>query len=226
VAAALAAYAVIPVKNLADSKRRLSQVLSPQERRELTLAMLEDVLAAVKASAVNAAVVTGEDAEVEAAAKRFGADYLPANGLRLNPAIDAAAAWCLVQNATSVLVVPADIPLLTGKNVDRILDLGGHGGEAVVLSPSQNWGTNAIYQNPAGLVRACFGTKSFVRHIQKALGRLASARLYFSAETALDIDSASDLKKLFNAKSQTVSKRSLQEIAAKNRTTRDFLLRN
>jgi 2-phospho-L-lactate/phosphoenolpyruvate guanylyltransferase len=222
----LAVCAVVPVKNLADSKMRLSQVLSPHERRQLTLAMVEDVLAAVNASVVNAAVVTGEDAEVEAVAKRFGADYLPANGLRLNPAINLATEWCIGRNARSVLVVPADIPLLTPKNVDRILDLGGHGGKAVVLSPSQNWGTNAIYQNPAGLVPACFGAKSFVRHIQEALRRHASARLYFSEEIALDIDSAGDLKRLFYAKSQTVSKRTLLEIAAKNRAAKEFLFGN
>jgi 2-phospho-L-lactate/phosphoenolpyruvate guanylyltransferase len=222
----LAVCAVVPVKNLADSKMRLSQVLSPHERHQLTLAMLEDVLAAVKASIVDTSVVTGEDAEVESVAKRFGVNYLPANGLRLNPAINVATEWCLGRNARSVLVVPADIPLLTGKNVNRILDLGGHGGKAVVLSPSQNWGTNAIYQNPAGLVPACFGAKSFVRHIQEALRRHASARLYFSAEIALDIDSAGDLERLFKAKSHTFSKLTLQEIAAKNQAAREFLLGN
>ncbi len=40
-------YAVVPVKGLGVSKERLSTVLSPQERKELTLAMLEDVLTAL-----------------------------------------------------------------------------------------------------------------------------------------------------------------------------------
>jgi 2-phospho-L-lactate guanylyltransferase len=222
----LTIYAVVPVKNLADSKRRLSPVLSPQERRKLTLAMLEDVLAAVKAAKMDKVVVTGEDTEVQATAEKFGTAYLPANGLKLNPAIEAASEWCAKRGADSVLVVPADTPLLKAKNINRIIHLGNGGGKAVVLSPSGTWGTNAMYQNPASLVPACFGPKSFIRHIQEAYECHASARLYFSPETALDIDSAGDLKKLFSAKSQTVSKRTLQEIAAKNQATKDFLQKN
>jgi 2-phospho-L-lactate/phosphoenolpyruvate guanylyltransferase len=218
----LAVFAVVPVKNLADSKRRLSAVLSPQERRQLTLAMLEDVLAAVKAAKVDVLVVTGEDAQVQATAEKFGATYLPANGLKLNSAVESATAWCTKRGADSVLVMPADIPLLKAKNVDRILTLGGGASKAVVLSPSINWGTNAMYQNPASLVPACFGPKSFMRHIQEAYERHISARLYFSAETELDIDSAEDLRKLFFAKNATGSKRTLQEITAKNQAAKDF----
>ena len=44
----MSVYAVVAVKGLGTSKKRLSSVLSLQERNELTLAMLEDVLSVLR----------------------------------------------------------------------------------------------------------------------------------------------------------------------------------
>jgi 2-phospho-L-lactate guanylyltransferase (CobY/MobA/RfbA family) len=70
----LTLYAVVPVKKLGVSKRRLSTVFTPQERKQLTLAMLEDVLAALKASAVDKILVIGEDPRVQRRATEFFRD--------------------------------------------------------------------------------------------------------------------------------------------------------
>ncbi len=42
-------WAVIPIKNVNEAKHRLASVLSPNERRELFVAMFEDVLTTVLA---------------------------------------------------------------------------------------------------------------------------------------------------------------------------------
>ncbi len=55
----MAVYAVVPVKRLVASKKRLSSVLSPKDRRKLTLVMLEDVLSAIKASRIHKVIVVG-----------------------------------------------------------------------------------------------------------------------------------------------------------------------
>jgi 2-phospho-L-lactate/phosphoenolpyruvate guanylyltransferase len=217
----VAVYAVVPVKNLADSKRRLSEVFTPQERKELTLAMLEDVLNALQASVVDEIVVVGEDSAVEQTAKKFGSSYLSANGASLNPAIEEATSWCKKKGSESVLVLPADVPLLDAKDINRIVELGV-GGSAVVLSPSKNWGTNALYQNPLKQIPACFGPKSFLSHIQEAYCKGISVRLHFSPGLATDIDSAEDLKKLFEAKNSTVCRRVLEELSVKSKRARDY----
>jgi len=204
-------YAVVPVKKLGSSKRRLSAVFTPQERRLLTLAMLEDVLDALKASMVDETVVVGEDAQVRQVAEKLGASYLSATKDGLNAAIEDATAWCAQRNARSVLVLPADIPLLTAKDVNRIAQLGV-GNRAVVLSPSSNWGTNALYRCPPKLIPACFGPKSFLEHIREAYRRGVSVRLHFSAGLAMDIDSAEDLKKLFDIKNDTKTVKFLKQI--------------
>ena len=41
-------WAIIPIKKIQDAKQRLNSVLSPSERRDLSLNMFEDVLSTLK----------------------------------------------------------------------------------------------------------------------------------------------------------------------------------
>jgi 2-phospho-L-lactate guanylyltransferase len=213
-------YAVVPVKKLGVTKRRLSRVLTPQQRQQLTLAMLQDVLTAINCSKVDTSVVVGEDDAVGEMAKKFGSSYLSANGADLNGAIENAQDWCLQNGASAVLVLPADLPLLEVEDINRILELGA-GDSAVVLSPSRDWGTNALYQTPPKQIPACFGPQSFMRHIKEAYQRGISVRLHFSHSLAADVDCARDLKKVFHSKQKTVTKQVLEQIklAGKNSLT-------
>jgi 2-phospho-L-lactate/phosphoenolpyruvate guanylyltransferase len=215
-------FAVVPVKKLADSKRRLSTVFTPHERRVLTLAMLEDVLNTLKVSNVDKIVLIGEDKQVTNVAESFGAVYLEIKGANLNSAIDEASSFCVQEGASSVLVLPSDIPLIDSQDVNRIVQLAGSGGKAVVISPSHNWGTNALCQNPPKLVPACFGSQSFLNHVREAYQRGVSVKLHFSHGLASDIDSAEDLIKLHRAQNGTVTQCSLNKIIAESKIVRDF----
>jgi len=119
------------------------------------------------------------------------------------------------------LVLPADVPLLTDKDIDCIIQLAAED-HVIVLSPSINCGTNALYQSPPQLIPACFGPKSFLEHIREAYGNGLSVRLYFSTGLATDIDSAEDLRKLFEIENRTVCRRVLEEIIRKSPKAREF----
>lgn len=206
----MAVYAIIPVKNLADSKKRLSIVFTPQEREKFTLAMLEDVLTALKSSVVDKVVVVAEDSQVQQAAEKFGAFYLFGNGATLNSAVEETTSYCIQKGAKSVLVLPTDVPLVNSKEIDRIIQLGHD--SAVVLSPSSNLGTNALYQSPPDLIPACFGSDSFLKHIRESYRKRIRVTLHLSHELATDIDSVEDLKKLFEIRNTTCSKRFLEQM--------------
>jgi len=208
----VAVHAIIPVKKLAQSKKRLSAVFTPQERAMLTLAMLEDVLNALKASAVDKVVIVAEDFQVQETAEQFGASYRFANGATLNSSIEETTSYCVEKGAQSILVLPADVPLVNSEEINRIIQLADDGNPAVVLSPSHDWGTNALYQNPPKLIPACFGPESFINHIREAFRNDVSVRLHFSNQLAADIDSVEDLKKIFEIKNTTISKRFLEQI--------------
>ena len=178
----------------------------------LTLAMLDDVLQTLKASVVDKIVVVGEDAQVQKKAEQFGAFYRFANGATLNSAVEEATLYCVEKGAQSILVLLADVPLVNCEEINRIIQLADDGTSAVVLSPSHDWGTNVVYQSPPKLIPACFGTESFIRHIRAGLRNGVSVRLHLSNQLAADIDSPEDLKKIFEIKNMTVSKRFLEQI--------------
>ncbi|MCW4023839.1 MAG: 2-phospho-L-lactate guanylyltransferase [Candidatus Bathyarchaeota archaeon] len=209
-------YAIVPVKKITASKRRLSQNLNTQQRKTLTITMLQDVLYALKASTVTNILVVSNDSNVKAIAQRFNVDFFAPTHRGLNFAIEEAFAWCLKNKADAVLVLPADLPLITSKDINVLAELGSVG-QCVVLVPSKDWGTNALFQRPPDLVHASFGPESFHKHMQEATSRDVRVRFYYSLGAGLDIDSVDDLQLLLKIDNNTASRQVLEKFkAAKN----------
>lgn len=191
-------------------------VFNPQERQTLTLAMLEDVLKSVKCSVVCQTVVIGSDRTVEELANNFGVSYLKERKHELNQAVKQATEWCIQNNANSVLILPADIPLIISKDINHIVKLCPKE-TSVVISPSQNGGTNALLQKPPDLIPPHFGPNSFRKHKSQALHKGILTRVYRSKRVATDIDSPKDLEKLLKIKAQTLTHKFLEQISANTR---------
>ncbi len=203
-------YAIVPVKRIGVSKRRLSQSLSLQERKSLTVAMLEDVLQALKASVVSKVLVVSNDLNVRPIAERYGVSFFSPLRKGLNSAIEEAFVWCMRNKADSVLVLPADIPLVAPKDIDIMVKLGSEG-RRVLLVPSRDCGTNAFFQCPPHLVRACFGPDSFIKHAKEACVNEVCVKFYYSLGVGLDIDSVEDLQVLLKVENNTLSKQALRK---------------
>ena len=105
--------AAVPMKPFAQAKQRLSGVLGPADRQRLVLAMLGDVLAALRDTPeVGRTFVVTADPEVAAFAARFGAIHIPEGTTTgLNGAVEAAAAHLEAQGATTMIVLPGDVPV-------------------------------------------------------------------------------------------------------------------
>jgi len=215
-------FAVVPMKGIEVSKRRLSEVFSPKERSLLTLAMLEDVLRSLQASAVDEIVVIGGDDIVQRMADRFGVLYLTASQDGLNPAIKEAVAWCTKEQADWVLILPADVPLLRPVDVNRIIEFGVDA-SSVVLSPSHDGGTNALFQSIPALVDPHFGPSSFAVHAQEAQNKCLKVRFYGSLNILHDVDSAADLKKVIGIENNTLCREALEQIMISNKTAKKYL---
>ena len=112
--------------------------------------------------------------------------------------------------ADSVLVLPADIPLVTSKDIDIIVELGSDE-RRVVLAPSRDWGTNAFFQCPPHLIPACFGPESFMTHAEEACSKGVCVKFYYSLGVGLDIDSVDDLQVLLKVENETLSKQVLEK---------------
>jgi 2-phospho-L-lactate guanylyltransferase len=111
----------------------------------------------------------------------------------LNQALQQATRAAVGSGASAVLVVPADLPLVTADDLRQLVELAGTP-PVVVLAPDRRQsGTNAMLASPAGLIEYSFGPSSFDRH--RALGIAAGARVLVCDRPglALDLDLPEDL---------------------------------
>lgn len=185
--------AIIPVKKLDDAKSRLSSLLSKNERREFCLEMLEDVLVAVKTTrCIRWTVVVSVDPTVLQAAKSFDMVTLMESQPSLNQAVSEAINWCVQNGAKSTLILPADIPLITPRDLNKIFSLGKEA--AMVISPSRSEdGTNALLLTPPNILPTSYGKHSFQRYIKEASRQAISFHTIKLPGIALDIDTVEDL---------------------------------
>jgi 2-phospho-L-lactate guanylyltransferase len=211
-------FAIIPVKRLDNAKSRLSPLLTDDERKQFCLKMLEDILKTVKSTKrINQTVVVSNDPEVFHVAKNFDATYLKERKTGLNEAVSEAIGWCIGRGATSVLVLPADIPLVTPTDLNRML--ASKEKASMVISPSRSGkGTNALLLTPPNANPTFYGPQSFQRHLEEASKRKISFRRFRSQRIALDVDTVEDLKDFISTNArETFAYKLLDEIGVPNK---------
>ena len=162
-------YALIPVKDLTQAKVRLSPLLSPAERYTLASAMLDDVLTAVRqASTLERIALVTTDPHALALAAQWGFEVVDeGSGRGETGAVELAVKVCRERGASSLAVIPGDIPLLTAADVDVVLQHGRY--YDVVIVPSwDSRGTNAVLLRPPDALQLRFGSWSFFPHVKQA----------------------------------------------------------
>ncbi|HSN73840.1 MAG TPA: 2-phospho-L-lactate guanylyltransferase [Anaerolineae bacterium] len=206
-------HIIIPVKHLSDSKSRLAPVLAERERRALALRLLRGVLSVVRQAQEQlgaTSVVVSPDPAVLALAAAYGLTPLPEDlasdyELRvtsygeaaLNAALEQATAHALTHGASAVLILPADLPLVTLADVERLWRASRqfHSAAAMVIAPDgQGQGTNALLVRPPGALQYQFGPGSFQRHCQQARELGLAWHIDRSARLGLDVDLPADLE--------------------------------
>ena len=187
--------AVVPVKNLVDAKRRLSSVLDRAERYRLFRAMLEDVLGAlVQVKRLSRVLLVTRDYEALAVAKHFGLDTLvePEN-LGQTEAVNFALKHLQQAGYATLLTLPADIPLVTPRELETLLD--AHlPAPAITIAPARDeLGSNAVLCSPPDALSFRFGDNSFYPHVQRARESGIEPSIVIRPGLALDVDVPEDL---------------------------------
>ena len=208
-------YAIVPVKRLSDAKSRLSMRLSVEQRRSLSLIMLRCVLNALgECSRIERTVVVSSDDDALNCASQNGADVLREAGYGdLNAAINQATARCVQLGADHVLVLPADLPLVTEEDVQSLLLRGSEAPRIVIVSSRDGAGTNALLRTPCEAIPSRFGPGSFARHLQEAIARDVSYHVCHIPRIELDIDTPEDLDYLLSGQGEGAAGGIRQQIA-------------
>ena len=188
-------WAIVPVKPLFLGKSRLAEVLTPDERADLNRRLLAHTLDTLSAvSEIESVLVVSRDPAALALARGYGARTVQESGTpQLNVAL--AKATVVAQNFATqgVLIVPADLPLLTPEDVRLMLERAVDPPVVVVAPDRHRRGTNALFVCPTGLIEYEFGRNSFQRHCDLALKAGARLEICELSSLALDMDLPEDL---------------------------------
>lgn len=177
---------LVPVKAFSQAKQRLSDVLSPDERRRLARHLAEGVLAVAVAGEVPLFVVCDDD-EVHRWAQDRGANALWTAELGLNGAVDDGVRSIAAQGFDHVIVSHADLPL-----AGSLTDVA-RPGTATFVPDTVHDGTNVMSFPLDRPVPAAYGPGSFQRHCDAARAMGLEVEVRADPRLALDIDVASDL---------------------------------
>jgi len=186
--------ALVPVRGLAEGKRRLAAALTGRERQSLVRAMLEDVLDALQGCAGIAPItVVSSDAAVAAIAGERGVLVLadpPAGGL--NASLQRASA-CMgtAYPKHAVLMVAADLPGLTPTLLESTVLASS---AEVVIARSRDGGTNLLLQRPPAALRLAFGPESCAQHRATAARDGRTVEVLEHPLLAYDLDGPDDLR--------------------------------
>ena len=188
--------AVVALKTLSQSKRRLSAVLNDEQRSDLVEAMAQDVLSCLmrhpEIEAVH--VVCGEG---------WTRDVLPEGPLVVWQEAEShdhglIAAYEMVAARTGaerLLFIHADLPFLGQEDISAVIaaSLDHH----AVFSPDfTETGTNAVLRWRHQSLPLCFGEDSFARHQQAAKATGTPWRIVRAHGVARDVDEPEDLDRL------------------------------
>ena len=189
-------WAIVPVKPLRRGKSRLAGALSEDERAELNESLLQHTLKTLSGlKEVEQVLVVSRDPQALTVARQHGARTVREDGQpQLNTALTRATIVAQVYATRGVLILPADLPLISEEDVLTLIERAVDPPVVVIAPDRHRKGTNALLLSPSGLIEYDFGEDSFVKHCQ--LAREAGARLEIVdlPTLGLDLDLPEDLE--------------------------------
>jgi 2-phospho-L-lactate guanylyltransferase len=188
-------WAVVPIKPIHTAKSRLSPALTPRQRSELALNLLQNTLSILSGwKSLAGTLVASADPAVWEVAGQYGVEIFKEPDVPgLNESLKRATEEIDQLGAEGVLVIPGDLPFLDQSSLQKIIDLASRPPLLAIVPDKKRQGTNAMLVSPTGAIPFRYGPDSFRKHQDAA--RLAHIPTYIVelASLAVDIDLPEDL---------------------------------
>ncbi len=195
-------WAVIVARVANGAKSRLAAALDAEQRRALALAMLSDVVRVCTSPSARL-LLTGVLAVVDDASARQRVAELGARAVAdpqpgdMNQAVSLGLDAARQHGATTAIVLPADLPLVSTADLHALLEAAGRAPRVVVVGASRDGqGTNALLLRPLDVIAPAFGPPSVERHLRAARACGAVTQVMRGLGLALDVDTPADLAAL------------------------------
>lgn len=198
---------LVPVAPLGRTKSRLGPLLTLAQRRELTIAMVRDVLDACAEARANGwirdVVVCHRgngEATIEEITRARGLHFLKEPPVGDLDGIIAAMTRYAQQElaADASILVFSDLPLLAARNFSAVARQLARVERAILLCPSLNDGVSFLARKPPAVVPTRFNTdtahlSSFQAHVDTARAADIPVLLHDSLSAFFDVDLPLDL---------------------------------
>lgn len=189
-------WAIIPVKPLHESKRRLAHLLSADARADLIHQFLDNLLAVLNETpGIDQTLIVTGDPTAMAMGQKYGAELLiePAP-TGLNAAVSRGVEHVVDLGATTALILPADLPFACVEDIEAMLrPLGNHASPLMAISGDEiEDGTNALLLAPPADFTFHYGPGSFADHLAEAKARGRTVHKVNAPGLRFDLDTETD----------------------------------
>ncbi|MEM9204939.1 MAG: 2-phospho-L-lactate guanylyltransferase [Pseudomonadota bacterium] len=188
---------IVPMKDPARAKTRLAGALDPFERARFAITLFKRTLHLLLSMqredlAFDLAVVSGNE-EIKTLAAQIGIRTIDENpALSLSDALDQAASLASVEGYDRLCVIPADLAAPDPIDLEKFL-FTRFGTDGIALSPSRDFGTNALLASPPNAIPFAYGPGSFHHHLAVAEARGLTPIILPLESLKWDIDTTDDL---------------------------------
>jgi 2-phospho-L-lactate guanylyltransferase len=205
---------LIPIKDPANAKSRLSGLLSADERQRLAWAMFEDVIQAVVDARKpdRVVLVSSFTPAIERARSLSWEVLIEESQASESGSVDWASRILSERGSDTVMRLPADLPLVRASDIDEMLSIELDSPGALLVPSREGTGTNAIIRTPPTLFPSRFGPNSLALHKEEASRVGIECRVVNNERIALDIDEPADVESLLERGGGSASIDLLMEI--------------
>jgi 2-phospho-L-lactate guanylyltransferase len=187
-------WVILPVKHLQDSKIRLKDILSNEQRCRFSYLMLTDTLETLCSSDhVQGVMMISSDQSLSRLAEKYHAEFIltDKDSGYSKDAMDAITQ--LYQNdVDKIAIIPTDLPQLSHHDL-KLLD-NAHQQGITLCAAEKDGGTNAFVFTPPLGIPLLFGLDSFKKHKQAAKDREITLNIVNATGVQRDIDRLDDLQ--------------------------------
>ncbi len=186
-------FAILPVKSPRNAKQRLTGFLAVEQREALARILYRQTLTALcQADGIDRVVVATSDSEIADHARQSGALVFEEDQqVSHSVSADAACLRAMEMGASTVLLVPIDVPTVTPADFTRLAASARPG--LVVVPSSDGTGTNALVRTPPNCIQSRFGPGSFRAHLDQARSKGLAADVLRLPGLMFDIDTPEDV---------------------------------
>lgn len=186
-------WIILPVKHCQDSKLRLKDILSDEQRSRFSYLLLMDTLQTLCSSMhVQGVTVISSDHSLSRLAEQYNVEFILTNrdSGYANDVMDAVNTLS-ISSQDKIAIIPTDLPQLSHGDLE-LLDTT-HKEGITLCAAEKDGGTNALVFTPPLAIPLLFGLDSFNKHQQAARDKGITVKIVQASGMQRDVDRPDDL---------------------------------